>query len=148
MKQSNRGLFALLGVVALVLLLGPLLMGGMAGAGVGPGMMGWGYAPQGGVNTGNGWGWGLGMGLSGLMMLAFWGALIVLVVRLVGRPSDQSTTTTDPAPSDEPLAILRRRYARGEIDEPTYQRMKTELGGSDSNALRPVGINGRSAIPR
>jgi putative membrane protein len=148
MNQSNRGLFALLGVIVFVLLLGPVLMGGMTGAGVaGPGMMGWGYAQQGGVSTGNGWAWGLGMGLSGLMMLAFWGALIVLLVRLVRRPSGQLTTTVGPATSEEPLAILRRRYAAGEIDDPTYQRMKSELGGPEGNIRQAVGVNGRSEVP-
>ncbi len=55
-------------------------MGGMMGAGVvGPGMMGW-RVTGGAATTGNGWVWGLGMGLGGIMMLAFWGALIVGVI--------------------------------------------------------------------
>ncbi len=149
MKQDNRGLLAALGVLVLVLLLGPLLMGGMTGAGVmGPGMMSWGYAPLGGVTTGNGWAWGLGMGLGGLMMLAFWGALIVLVVLLVRWAGGQWTASTRPASSEEPLAILRRRYADGEIDEPTYQRMNSELGDPEGNARQPVGVGGRPEVTR
>ncbi len=149
MIKDNRGMLASLGVIVLVLLLGPLLIGGMTGAGVtGPGMMGWGYAPQAGVTTGNGWAWGLGMGLGGLMILAFCGALIALVVLLVRRATGQLTTTTGTATPEEPLAILRRRYAGGEIDEPTYQRMNSELGGPDGNARQAVGVNGRSAVPR
>jgi hypothetical protein len=84
MTSDNRGLLTVLAVLVLALLLGPVVMGGMMGAGVmGPGMMGWGYAPPGALTTGNGWLWGLGMGLGGLLMLAFWGTLIVGVVLLV-----------------------------------------------------------------
>src|SRR6266568_3183751 len=106
MKQDNRGLLAELGVLVLTLLLGPLLMGGMMGPGfVGPGMMGWGYA-TGAATTGNGWVWGLGMALGGLMMLVFWGALIVGVVLLVRWATGHSTI---PSSAEDPLAILRRR---------------------------------------
>jgi putative membrane protein len=121
----------------------------MTGVGVmGPGMMGWGYAAPGGVITGNGWGWGLAMGLGGLMMLTFWGALIVGVVLLVRWASGQWTGTTGPASAEDPLAILRRRCAAGEIDEPTYVRMRTELGEPEGNARQPVGVNGRPEVPR
>lgn len=62
-----------------------------------------------------------------LMRLAFWAALIlggVLLIRwAIGRPSQ---AMEQPRPAD-PLAILRRRYADGEIDQTTYQRMKREL---------------------
>jgi putative membrane protein len=64
------------------------------------------------------------MGLGWLMMLAFWGALIlggVLLVRwIAGAQPSQGTP-------EEPLAILQRRYAAGEIDEETYRRMRREL---------------------
>ena len=63
----------------------------------------------------------------GLVMLAFWGALIaggiVLVRWLLGHAH-----ASDDRGGEEPLAILRRRYAAGEIDRATYERMKEELG--------------------
>jgi uncharacterized membrane protein len=96
----------------------------IAGMGMmGPGMMD-GYF---GTIPANSDGWGLAMGLGNIAMVAFWAAIIVgtvlLVRALVGTPQ------IGPArhEMDEPLAILRRRYAAGEVDEPTYERMKHEL---------------------
>jgi hypothetical protein len=43
--------------------------------------------------------------------------------RPTGSPGPESTA--------DPLAILRRRYAAGEIDQPTYDRMRTELEATD-----------------
>ena len=83
MQQENRGLLVFLGILVVVLLIGPLLIGGTMGAGfAGPGRMGWGYV-GGAPATTNGWLWGLGMALGGVMMLAFWGAVIVGIVLLV-----------------------------------------------------------------
>src|SRR5579859_2699321 len=80
MERNNRALLAVFGVFVLALLFGPVLMGAWMGAGVlGPSMMGWGFG--GGVATVDaGWPWGLRMLAGGLIMLAFWGALIVGVV--------------------------------------------------------------------
>jgi putative membrane protein len=149
MHQNNRGLLVVLGVLVLALLLGPTLMGGMMGAGVmGPGMMGWGYAPPGALATGNSWVWGLGMGLGGLVMLSFWGVLIVGVVLLVRWATGHSTGSTGATSVDDPLAILRRRYAAGDIDQTTYERMKTELSEPPDHPRQPVGANGRLGVPR
>ena len=144
MNQQSRSLFIVLGIVVVLLLLGPLLMGGMLGPGVlGRGMMGWGFT--GDVTSGNGWLWGLGMGVGGLMMLAFWGAIIagiVLFVRWIGG-QQPSGTGSQPAAAEDPLTILRRRYASGEIDQPTYQRMQSELANAADFPRQPVVANGR-----
>jgi len=146
MKFDNRGLLTILGVLVIFLLLGPVLMGGMMGtAVVGPGMMGWGYAAQGGATTGNGWVWGLGMGLGGIMMLVFWGALILGAVLLVRRTTGHDTSATG---GEDPLIILRRRYAAGEIDQPTYERMNSELGNTSITPRQPMGTNGRTEVRR
>jgi putative membrane protein len=146
MKSDNRGLLTVLAVLVLALLLGPVVMGGMMGAGVmGPGMMGWGYAPPGALPTGNGWLWGLGMGLGGLLMLAFWGALIVGVVLLVRGATGHWTGSTA---EDDPVTILRRRYAAGEIDRVTFERMQADLGEPASDPRQPVGANRRAEVPR
>jgi hypothetical protein len=73
MQTDDRRLWTILGVLVGVVLLGSLLVGGM----MGPGMM-WGYGWH-----GSGWSWGLGMGLGALLMLAFWGALIVGGILLI-----------------------------------------------------------------
>ena len=124
MNTHHRQLWIILGVLVVVVLLGPFLLGGM----MGPGMM-WGYGGPGVTFHGSGWLWGLGMGLGGLVMLAFWGALIaggILLVRwLLGY-----THAGDDRGGEDPLAILRRRYAAGEIDRATYERMMRDLTGT------------------
>jgi putative membrane protein len=83
------------------------------GWGMGPGMMGWGY----------------GMGWFGtVIMVAFWIAVIVAVVFLIrwlivtpragGHLERQE---------DSPLEILKRRYARGEINKEEFEEKKKDL---------------------
>jgi putative membrane protein len=63
------------------------------------------------------------MGLGGLVMLTFWGALILGIVLLIrstragGRPQAHST----------PLDTLKRRYAAGEITREQYELMRKDL---------------------
>lgn len=123
MDSSTRGLLVAL-VVLLVVALGfSALMGGM----MGPGFMGSGPSGQGpmgpGMMPGHGWMWGFGMGLGGLVMLAFWGALIVGVVLLIralgGAPGRRWHST--------PIDILKRRYAAGEITREQYDEMRKDL---------------------
>jgi putative membrane protein len=147
MKTDHRIIWTVLGVLVLVVLLGPLLAGGM----MGPGMMG-GYGLPGVAFHGSGWLWGLGMGLGGLVMLAFWGALIAGGIVLVRWLFSQAHAGDDRG-GENPLAILRRRYAAGEIDQATYERMKQELGGtaewvpgSTSDASRTNGQGGEAPV--
>lgn len=121
MERETRNLVIILGVLVLVVLLGPLLGGGMMGWGgmLGPGMMGgWGTA-------GGGWGWGLAMGLGWLAMLAFWGAVIVGVVLLVRALSGSSGSAR--STGDTALDILRRRYASGELTREQYEQLRQDL---------------------
>jgi putative membrane protein len=135
MNTQNRNLFIGLGILIVILLLGPILAGGMMGPGAfGPGIMGWGYTTA----NGSGWLWGLGMGLGGLMMLAFWGVLIVGVVLLVRSLTTHSAGDNATRTSDDALTILSRRYASGDIDEQTYQRMRSELAGTQPSPREPV----------
>ena len=57
-----------------------------------------------------------------ILGLLFWGLVIYLVIKLFGTifSGDQETATTN-------LDALKERYARGEINEDEYHRMKTEL---------------------
>jgi putative membrane protein len=116
MDRTTRGLliaFAVLLVVALGL---PALMGGM----MGPGFAGQGPAGS-GMMRGQWWMWGLGMGLGGLVMLVFWGALIVglvLLARAVGIGRGSRGTH---------LEILKRRYAAGRITREQYEEIRKDL---------------------
>ena len=120
MDTNNRGVKVFLGTLVLVILIGLVLAGGMMGPGMmGPWMM-WGYGrPDTGPAVGN-WRWGLTMAVGMLAMLAFWGALIVGAVLLIRRTIAQGR-------AEAPQDVLRRRYAAGEIDQTTYERMKQEL---------------------
>jgi len=75
---------------------------------------GWGMHPMWGV-------WGLGMML---MMLLFWGLLIVGIVLGLRWLFAQGRQPG----SDSALAILRQRYARGEIDKPEFDAKTRDLG--------------------
>ncbi len=68
------------------------------------------------------------MGMSGMgalwpLFILFWILLIAGVVVVIGWLLRGK--------ADTPLEILRRRYARGEIDRETYTRMRRELHGDD-----------------
>ena len=125
MDNAVRNLLTVL-VVLLVVALGlSVLMGGM----MGPGFMGWGTTGQGpmgpGMMTGRGWMWGFGMGLGGLVMLAFWGALIVGVVLVIRTLSGGHRGRWHGTPID----VLKRRYAAGEITREQYEQMRKDLEG-------------------
>ncbi|HZU05164.1 MAG TPA: SHOCT domain-containing protein [Chloroflexota bacterium] len=125
--MSDRGLLGLLAALVLIVLVGGALAGALGPGpwwGMGPGMM-WGY---GGPNAPpGGWTWGVGMALGMLAMLAFWAALVVGIIWLIRLALGQGGRAAERGGVDEALAILRRRYAAGEIDQATYERMKREL---------------------
>lgn len=65
-----------------------------------------------------GWGW-FWMSLSMAIGVAVLALLVVLVVR-ASAPADRRT-------DDDALAVVRRRYASGEIDLDEYRRRSAEL---------------------
>jgi putative membrane protein len=71
-------------------------------------------------HMGTGWGW---------FMMIFWVILLIVVVVVGVGYLRRSGTRGDGAarPGDDAEATLRERYARGEIDEETYRRMRNEL---------------------
>jgi putative membrane protein len=75
-------------------------------------MMGW----------GGGWGGGnmFGFGLIGLV-------LVIVVVVLVGRSWSGGTGPAGRTGEDRALAILKERYARGEIDKTEFDARKQDL---------------------
>jgi len=115
MDDTTRGLLMAVGMFLLVALGLSALTGGMMGGHMfGPGLDGTG-----------GWMWGLGMGLGGLVMLLFWGVLIVGIVLAMrhagGGPAHHGTTALD---------VLKRRYAAGEITREQYEQIRRDLEGS------------------
>ena len=82
-----------------------------------PNEWGWGMHPMWGM-----WGaWGIGMML---MMLVFWGVMIVgivLAIRWLVTQGRESRVT------DSALDILRQRYARGDISKEEFEAKKKDL---------------------
>ena len=123
MDSTTRRLLLVVGLFLVVALSLSALMGGMMGPGFavsdqtgqgpfGPGMM-----------RSHGWMWGLGMGFGGLVMLAFWGVVIIgviLLVRSVGGAQGGLWHET-------PLNLLKRRYAAGQITREQYEQMRKDL---------------------
>ncbi|MBI4141168.1 SHOCT domain-containing protein [Candidatus Woesearchaeota archaeon] len=63
---------------------------------------------------------GVGLGFGMLMMLLFWGAVIWLIVAFVKSLAGKDG-------SEEPLAILKKRYVKGELTKKEYESMKKEI---------------------
>jgi putative membrane protein len=82
----------------------------------------WGYG------TTYNWGGMLLMLLSMLFWFALLGALIWALVRWITRSGVSSGTPSSPSA----LEILQQRYARGEIDDATFERMRQQLLGNAS----------------
>ena len=74
---------------------------------------GWGMGPD-------GWLWMLG----GLVLLI---GIVVLVVRGMGGFNRAADRRTDTSPQQEPMDILRARFARGEISETEFEQAKRAL---------------------
>lgn len=69
---------------------------------------------------------GNGMAFGGGFMWVFWILLVVVIVVVAKALSGGSASPGSAAPED-PLEILRKRYARGEIDEAEFERRRHEL---------------------
>jgi putative membrane protein len=73
---------------------------------------------------GEGYGWPVGL----FIMLLFWGGLILVAILLIrtfapprqGAPPPVPPTPPQP-PGPDPKAVLRERFARGEITEEEYR---------------------------
>lgn len=83
------------------------------------------------------WSWGgmLVMILSTLLWVALIGVVIVLVVRWLGSRSSRPMDSSHKASA---LEILEQRYARGEIDEATFQRMRDQLHANELRTPTPT----------
>jgi putative membrane protein len=124
MDRTTRKLLIGFGVLLVVTLSFSVLMGGMMAPGFMTSADQAGQGPFGlGMMRGHGWMWGLGMGFGGLVMLAFWGVVVVGVMLLIrsigGFPADHGPET--------PLNVLKRRYAAGQLTREQYEQMRKDL---------------------
>ncbi len=119
MNTGTKTALIIGGVIVALLVVLPLVSGLFSG---GQGYYG------GGMMGGLGWGWGMGIG-----MILFWGLVIWGIVALAGGigrhdgfmgccgHDDRS------GHSDSALDVLKRRYARGELDKQEYEDKKRDL---------------------
>lgn len=60
------------------------------------------------------------------MMIVFWGLVIVGLVALVRALGNQGTPA-QPKEREDPIEILRRRYAAGELTKEQFDEMKQNV---------------------
>lgn len=70
------------------------------------------------------WFYGPGLGLFLIPKILFWIAIIAVIFYLVKNNKYSHPTGGQ---GNVPLDILKERYARGEISDEDYERMKTKL---------------------
>jgi putative membrane protein len=90
------------------------------------------------------WGYNItGMGWWMIISSLIWFGLIAVAVwafaRWANRTSQSNTLSTTPAPSA--TEILRQRFARGEIDSDTFERMRRELDASPIEPGAPATVS-------
>ena len=130
--MDKKGWLALIGIAVVIVLLFGAGLYFLAGHGfglgyglVGRGMMyGFPFARGGGMMFGFPF-------IGGIGMLLFWLLIIVGVVWLISATSHGSAASLPAASapaSESPLDILKRRYAKGEINKEQFEEMKNALG--------------------
>ncbi|MEN8226364.1 MAG: SHOCT domain-containing protein [Bacteroidota bacterium] len=75
-------------------------------------------------NWGHMMGYGYGGGFMWLLFLALIGIVIYFLIQ--GAKSKESSKSN----TETPLDILKKRYAKGEIDKEEFDRIKTDLDAS------------------
>jgi len=84
--------------------------------GMGPGMMGWSWDGY----DGPGWAW------FGLMHILWWILIVLVIAVLVRWLLGRGPHSVRPGREDRARAILRERFARGEIDKTEFEdRLRT-----------------------
>ena len=105
------------GIIIVVLIVLSLVMGAVSGwQGGGWGMMG----P--GMMGGFGWWW-----FMPIFMIIFWGLVIWGIVALVRGLSGSRSSDSGSSRPDSALEVLKKRYARGEIDKEEYEQELVEI---------------------
>ncbi len=106
MNKNTKTALIIGGIIVAILVVLPIVFGAFGFGMMGPWMMG-----------GYGWGW-----FMPIVMVVFWGLVIWGIVALV-----RGLSTGSSAQSDSALDILKKRYARGEINKQEYEEKKKDL---------------------
>lgn len=62
-------------------------------------------------------------GIGMIFMFLFWGLIIGLIVLLIKQAISKSNSTQD----ENPIDIVKQRYAKGEISKQEFDRLMSEL---------------------
>jgi len=115
MSKNVKTALIIGGIIVAILIVVPTVFGLISGwqyggwGMMGPGMMG-----------GFSWWW-----FMPIFMILFWGLVIWGIVALVRGPS--GSRGSDSSTADSALEVLKRRYARGEINKEEYEEKKKDL---------------------
>jgi len=112
-KESEKIILMLLAAIVVIIVVGAFSMVGMMGWYGGRGMMG------GGMMNGGGLGYGWWMPLGGVAFLTILIVGLYLLFSAYHKPERSSGSSA--------IEILKGRYAKGEVTEEQYQKMKKEL---------------------
>jgi putative membrane protein len=82
-----------------------------------------------------GWGGALAMTLG---MLLWFGVLALLIWALMRWITDRTSLSASMRETVSADEFLRQRYARGEIDEATFDRMRDQLQTTSSREGKPM----------
>ena len=117
MSKNLKTALIIGGIIVVILIVLPIVLGAVSGwQGGGWGMMG----P--GMMGGFGWWW-----FMPIFMILFWGLVIWGIVALVRGLSGSRGPDSTPPAADSALEVLKKRYARGEIDKEEYEEKKKDL---------------------
>ncbi len=115
MSQNMKTVLIIGGIIAVVLIVFPLVFGLIWGGQYG----GWGMMGP-GMMGGFGWMW-----LMPVFWIVFLGLIIWAIAASVRRSSE--SRGSDSSKADSALELLKKRYARGEIDKQEYEEKKKDL---------------------
>jgi putative membrane protein len=116
MNQNVKTILIIGGVIVAILIIVPTVIGAVLG------WQGYGYGMMGSGMMGNfGWGW-----FMPVFMVIFWGLVIWGIVALA-RGTTWSGSADSSNHSESAHEILKRRYARGEINKAEYEEKKKDL---------------------
>ncbi len=117
MNKNVKTALIIGGIVVAVLIIVPLVFGAVSGGQYG----GWGMMGP-GMMGGFGWWW-----LMPIFFIIFWGLVIWGIVALVRGMSGSRGSDSGSSRPDSALEVLKKRYARGEIDKKEYEEKKKDL---------------------
>ncbi len=117
MNKNTKTALIIGGIIVAAAIILPSIVGAVSGG------QNWGWGMMGpGMMSGFGWMW-----FMPIFMILFWGLVIWGIVALVRGLSGSRSSDSTPPTVDSALEVLKKRYARGEINKEEYEEKKKDL---------------------